>query len=55
MIGGAVNTALNHFTKTLSLQGNLDKVSVSIINPGMTLTGRLEKLLKADSKILKKV
>ena len=54
MIGGAVNTALNHFTKTLSLQGNLDKVSVSIINPGMTLTGRLEKLLKADSKILKK-
>ena len=54
MIGGAVNTALNHFTKTLSLQGKLDKVSVSIINPGMTLTGRLEKLLKADSKILKK-
>ena len=54
MIGGAVNTALNHFTKTLSLQGNLDKVSVSIINPGMTLTGRLEQLLKADSKILKK-
>ena len=54
MIGGAVNAALNHFTKTLSLQGKLDKVSVSIINPGMTLTGRLEKLLKADSKILKK-
>jgi len=54
MIGGAVNAALNHFTKTLSLQGKLDKVSVSIINPGMTLTGRLQKLLKADSKILKK-
>ena len=54
MIGGAVNIALNHFTKTLSLQGDLDKVSVSIINPGMTLTGRLERLLKADSKILKK-
>ena len=54
MIGGAVNAALNHFTKTLSLQGKLDKVSISIINPGMTLTGRLQKLLKADSKILKK-
>ncbi len=54
MIGGAVNTALNHLTKTLALQGKVDKVSVSIINPGMTLTGRLKNLLKADAKILKK-
>ncbi len=54
MIGGAVNAALNHLTKTLSLQGDLDKISVSIINPGMTLTGRLQKLLKADAKVLKK-
>ena len=44
MIGGAVNAALNHFSKSLALQGKIDKVSVSIINPGMTLTSRLEKL-----------
>ena len=54
MIGGSVNAALNHFSKSLALQGKIDKVSVSIINPGMTLTGRLNKLLKADSKVLKK-
>ena len=54
MIGGAVNASLNHLTKTLSKQGKLDKVSVSIINPGMTLTGRLKALLKADAKVLKK-
>tara|TARA_Y100001970_G_C14145613_1_gene809658 strand:+ start:499 stop:1257 length:759 start_codon:yes stop_codon:yes gene_type:complete len=54
MIGGAVNASLNHFSKTLSIQGKLDKISVSIINPGMTLTGRLEKLLKSDAKTLKK-
>ena len=54
MIGGAVNASLNHLTKTLSEQGKLDKVSVSIINPGMTLTGRLKALLKADAKVLKK-
>ena len=54
MIGGAVNAALNHLTKTLSLQGHLDKISVAIINPGMTLTGRLQKLLEADAKVLKK-
>ena len=54
MIGGSVNASLNHFSKTLSIQGKLDKVSVSIINPGMTLTGRLEKLLKLDAKTSKK-
>ena len=54
MIGGSVNAALNHFSKSLALQGKIDKVSVSIINPGMTLTGRLNKLLKTDSKVLKK-
>lgn len=54
MIGGSVNASLNHFSKTLSIQGKLDKVSVSIINPGMTLTGRLEKLLKLDAKASKK-
>ena len=54
MIGGSVNAALNHFSKSLALQGKIDKVSVSIINPGMTLTGRLNKLLKTDSKVIKK-
>ena len=54
MIGGSVNASLNHFSKALSIQGKLDKVSVSIINPGMTLTGRLEKLLKLDAKASKK-
>ena len=54
MIGGSVNASLNHFSKALSIQGKLDKVSVSIINPGMTLTGRLEKHLKLDAKASKK-
>ena len=54
MIGGAVNASLNHFSKTLSEQGKIDKISVSIINPGMTLTSRLMNLLKSESKILKK-
>ncbi len=54
MIGGAVNSALNNFSKALSIQGKIDKVSVSIIHPGMTLTTRLSKLLETDAKILKK-
>ena len=54
MIGGAVNSALNNFSKALAMQGRIDKVSVSIIHPGMTLTGRLQKLLETDSKIFKK-
>ncbi len=54
MIGGAVNSALNNFSKALAMQGKIDKVSVSIIHPGMTLTERLQKLLETDSKIFKK-
>ena len=54
MIGGAVNSALDNFSKALSMQGKIDKVSVSIIHPGMTLTKRLKKLLKTDAKILRK-
>ena len=42
MIGGAVNSALNNFSRALSMQGKIDKVSVSIIHPGMTLTSRLK-------------
>ena len=54
MIGGAVNSALNNFTKALAMQGKIDKVSVSIIHPGMTLTSRLQDLLNTESKIQKK-
>ena len=36
MIGGAVNSALNNFSRALAMQGKIDKVSVPIINPGMT-------------------
>jgi 3-oxoacyl-[acyl-carrier protein] reductase len=54
MIGGAVNSALNNFSKALAMMGKIDKVSVSIIHPGMTLTTRLNKLLQVDAKILKK-
>ena len=54
MIGGAVNSALNNFSKALAMQGKIDKVSVSIIHPGMTLTSRLQGLLETESKIQKK-
>ena len=54
MIGGAVNSALNNFSKALAMQGKIDKVSVSIIHPGMTLTSRLQGLLNTESKIQKK-
>jgi len=53
MIGGAVNSALNNFSKTLAMQGKIDKVSVSIIHPGMTLTSRLENFYKQTQKYLK--
>ena len=54
MIGGAVNSALNNFSRALAMQGKIDKVSVSIIHPGMTLTSRLKKILITESKIYKK-
>ena len=54
MIGGAVNSALNNFSKALAMQGKIDKVSVSIIHPGMTLTSRLQGLLNTESKIQRK-
>ena len=54
MIGGAVNSALNNFSKALAIQGKIDKVSVSIIHPGMTLTSRLQSLLNTESKIQRK-
>ena len=54
MIGGAVNSALNNFSKALAMQGKIDKVSVSIVHPGMTLTSRLQGLLNTESKIQRK-
>ena len=54
MIGGAVNSALNNFSKALAMQGKIDKVSVSIVHPGMTLTSRLQSLLNTESKIQRK-
>ena len=54
MIGGAVNSALNNFSKALAIQGKIDKVAVSIIHPGMTLTSRLQGLLNTESRIQRK-
>ena len=41
MIGGAVNAALNHFTKALADEGAKSAVRVVGINPGPILTERL--------------
>lgn len=49
MIGGAVNAALAHFTKSLSKQGLLDDVNVNIIHPGATVTERLETLIRQEA------
>lgn len=49
MIGGAVNAALAHFTKSLSRQGLVDNVNVNIVHPGMTVSDRMERLLKQQA------
>ena len=46
MIGGAVNAAITNFTKALAELGLRDGVTVKAVHPGMTVTGRLETLLK---------
>jgi 3-oxoacyl-[acyl-carrier protein] reductase len=46
MIGGAVNAAITNFTKALAELGLRDGVGVKAVHPGMTVTGRLERLLK---------
>jgi 3-oxoacyl-[acyl-carrier protein] reductase len=46
MIGGAVNAAITNFTKALAELGLRDGVAVKAVHPGMTVTGRLESLLK---------
>ena len=49
MIGGAVNAALSHFTKSLSKQGLVDDVNVNIIHPGSTVTDRMEELIRQEA------
>jgi NAD(P)-dependent dehydrogenase (short-subunit alcohol dehydrogenase family) len=46
MIGGAVNAAITNFTKALAELGLRDGVAVKAVHPGMTVTGRLESLLR---------
>jgi NAD(P)-dependent dehydrogenase (short-subunit alcohol dehydrogenase family) len=46
MIGGAVNAAITNFTKALAELGLRDGVAIKAVHPGMTITGRLETLLK---------
>jgi short-subunit dehydrogenase len=54
MIGGAVNSALDNFSKALAILGKKDRVGVYIIHPGMTLTRRLDSLLRVEAKIKEK-
>jgi len=49
MVGGAVNAALAHFTSSLSRQGLIDDVNVSIVHPGATATDRMEQLLEQQA------
>lgn len=49
MVGGAVNAALAHFTKSLSKQGLIDDVNVNIIHPGTTVTDRMEALIRQEA------
>ncbi len=50
MVGGAVNAALAHFTKSLSKQGLKDDVNVNIVHPGMTVSDRMQMLLEQQAK-----
>lgn len=45
MIGGAVNAALNHFTKALADEGAKHRVRVVGVNPGPIMTERLLRFL----------
>ena len=50
--GGARNTALVHFTRTLALQYGRDGITVNCIHPGMTRTERTPSLLEKRAKEL---
>jgi len=49
LVGGAVNAALANFTKGLAALGIEEDVNVNIVHPGMTVTERMEDLLKAQA------
>jgi 3-oxoacyl-[acyl-carrier protein] reductase len=49
MVGGAVNAALAHFTKSLSKRGSADDVNVNIVHPGTTVTERMETLVRQEA------
>ena len=51
MVGGAVNAALAHFTKSLSKQGLKDDVNVNIVHPGMTVSDRMQTLLEHQAEV----
>jgi NAD(P)-dependent dehydrogenase (short-subunit alcohol dehydrogenase family) len=48
--GGARNTSLVHFTRTLALQLGRDGITVNCIHPGMTRTERTAGLLAARAQ-----
>jgi NAD(P)-dependent dehydrogenase (short-subunit alcohol dehydrogenase family) len=50
LIGGAVNAAMNNFTKGLSGLGKRDGVNVNAILPGMTETERVGQLFEQRAK-----
>lgn len=52
MVGGAVNAALAHFSKSLSLQGLKDDVNVNIVHPGMTVSDRMFTLFEQQAKLV---
>ncbi len=49
MIGGAVNAALEHFSKSLAEMGLRDDVNVNIVHPGMTESDRMLTLLQTQA------
>jgi NAD(P)-dependent dehydrogenase (short-subunit alcohol dehydrogenase family) len=57
MIGGAINAALNNFTKSLAAEGARHGIRVAGINPGPILTERLTTMFPkgADPEALKKM
>jgi len=57
MIGGAINAALNNFTKSLAAEGARHGIRVTGINPGPIMTERLMKMFQggADPETLKKI
>jgi len=57
MIGGAINAALNNFTKSLAAEGGKRGIRVTGINPGPIMTERLLRMFPngADPEALKKM